>query len=96
MATNTQANRRSVKGKKIGYRTNNPQIKLEVIREVNGYLALDFSHTKYSGKATITVKIDGLDRKFYRHDLDDRKATLGKKKGESDAMDYTQRLFRRS
>ena len=57
---------------------------------------LDFSHTKYSGKATITVKIDGLDRKFYRHDLDDRKATLGKKKGESDAMDYTQRLFRRS
>ena len=94
MATNTQAKRRSVKGKKIGYRTNNPQIKLEVIREVNGYL--DFSHTKYSGKATITVKIDGLDRKFYRHDLDDRKATLGKKKGESDAMDYTQRLFRRS
>ena len=93
MATNTQAKRRSVKGKKIGYRTNNPQIKLEVIREVNGYLALDFSHTKYSGKATITVKIDGLDRKFYRHDLDDRKIH---KKGESDAMDYTQRLFRRS
>ena len=93
MATDTQAKRRSIKGKKIGYRTNNPQIKLEVIREVNGYLALDFSHTKYSGKATITVKIDGLDRKFYRHDLDDRKIH---KKGESDAMDYTQRLFRRS
>tara|TARA_R100000426_G_C4757906_1_gene85935 strand:+ start:266 stop:547 length:282 start_codon:yes stop_codon:yes gene_type:complete len=93
MATDIQAKRRSIKGKKIGYRTNNPQIKLEVIREVNGYLALDFSHTKYSGKATITVKIDGLDRKFYRHDLDDRKIH---KKGESDAMDYTQRLFRRS
>jgi len=93
MATDTQAKRRSIKGIKIGYRTNNPQIKLEVIREVNGYLALDFSHTKYSGKATITVKIDGLDRKFYRHDLDDRKIH---KKGESDAMDYTQRLFRRS
>ncbi len=93
MATDTQAKRRSIKGKKIGYRTNNPQIKLEVIRESNGYLALDFSHTKYSGKATITVKIDGLDRKFYRHDLDDRKIH---KKGESDAMDYTQRLFRRS
>ena len=93
MATDIQAKRRSIKGKKIGYRTNNPQIKLEVIRESNGYLALDFSHTKYSGKATITVKIDGLDRKFYRHDLDDRKIH---KKGESDAMDYTQRLFRRS
>ena len=73
MATDVQAKRRLVQGKKVNYRTNNPQLKLDVIRESSGYLLLDFTHTKYSGKATIKVKIDGLDRKFYRHELDDRK-----------------------
>jgi|TARA_R100001463_G_scaffold2092_3_gene8960 hypothetical protein len=73
MATDVQAKRRLVQGKKINYRTNNPQVTLEVMRETNGYLLLDFTHSKYSGKATIKVKIDGLDKKFYRHYLDDRK-----------------------
>tara|TARA_R100001460_G_scaffold52499_2_gene91342 strand:+ start:253 stop:486 length:234 start_codon:yes stop_codon:yes gene_type:complete len=73
MATDVQAKRRLVQGKKINYKTNNPQVTLEVMRETNGYLLLDFTHSKYSGKATIKVKIDGLDKKFYRHYLDDRK-----------------------
>ena len=81
MATDVQAKRRSTQGKRIGYRTNNPQIKLEGIRESNGYLLLDFSSTKYSGKATIRVKVDGLDKKFYRHYLDDRKNHTWLKEG---------------
>lgn len=81
MATERLAKRRSIQGKRIGYRTNNPQIKLEVIRESNGYLLLDFSSTKYSGRATIRVKVDGLDKKFYRHYLDDRKNHTWSKEG---------------
>jgi len=60
-------------GRKVQYRTNDPRVTLETIREQQGYLLLDFSHTKYLGKETLRVKIDGMDRRFYQRYLFERK-----------------------
>ena len=68
-----QQKRRMTVGRKVQYRTNDPRVTLERIREQQGYLLLDFSHTKYLGKETLRVKIDGMDRRFYERYLFERK-----------------------
>jgi len=68
-----QQKRRMTVGRKVQYRTNDPRVTLETIREQQGYLLLDFSHTKYLGKETLRVKIDGMDRRFYQRYLFERK-----------------------
>ena len=68
-----QQKRRMTVGRNIQYRTNDPRVTLERIREQQGYLLLDFSHKKYLGKETLKVKIDGMDRRFYERHLFERK-----------------------
>mgnify|MGYP003111491838 FL=1 len=68
-----QQKRRMTVGRNVQYRTNDPRVTLERIREQQGYLLLDFSHKKYLGKETLKVKIDGMDRRFYERDLFERK-----------------------
>ena len=68
-----QQKRRMTVGRNIQYRTNDPRVRLERIREQQGYLLLDFSHKKYLGKETLKVKIDGMDRRFYERHLFERK-----------------------
>ena len=70
---NEQQKRRMTVGRNIQYRTNDPRVTLERIREQQGYLLLDFSHKKYLGKETLKVKIDGMDRRFYERYLFERK-----------------------
>ena len=79
MTSGVQQKRRMIVGRKLNYRTNDPRVKLEALREQQGYLLLDFSHNKYLGKETLRVKIDGMDRRFYERYLFERKL---KQKGE--------------
>ena len=46
---NEQQKRRMTVGRNVQYRTNDPRVTLERIREQQGYLLLDFSHKKYLG-----------------------------------------------
>lgn len=79
MTSEAQQKRRMTVGRNVQYRTNDPRVTLERIREQQGYLLLDFSHTKYLGKETLRVKIDGMDRRFYDRYLFERKLS---QKGE--------------
>jgi hypothetical protein len=52
MTSGVQEKRRMIVGRNLKYKTNDPRVTLERIREQQGYLLLDFSHTKYLGKET--------------------------------------------
>ena len=73
MTSGVQQKRRMIVGRKLKYKTNDPRVTLETLREQQGYLLLDFSHKKYLGKETLKVKIDGMDRRFYERHLFERK-----------------------
>ena len=73
MTSGVQEKRRKIVGRKIKYKTNDPRVTLQTIREQQGYLLLDFTHSKYLGKETLKVKIDGMDRRFYERYLFERK-----------------------
>jgi hypothetical protein len=73
MTSGVQQKRRMIVGRKLRYKTNDPRVTLEALREQQGYLLLDFSHNKYLGKETLRVKIDGMDRRFYERYLFERK-----------------------
>ena len=79
MTSGVQEKRRMTVGRKLKYKTNDPRVTLETIREQQGYLLLDFSHKKYYGKETLRVKIDGMDRRFYERYLFEKKLS---QKGE--------------
>ena len=50
MTSGVQQKRRMIVGRKLRYKTNDPRVTLEALREQQGYLLLDFSHNKYLGK----------------------------------------------
>lgn len=73
MTSGVQQKRRRIIGRNIKYKTNDPRVTLQAIREQQGYLLLDFTHSKYLGKETLRVKIDGMDRRFYERYLFEKK-----------------------
>jgi|TARA_B100001059_G_C17593458_1_gene455865 hypothetical protein len=79
MTSGVQEKRRMIVGRNLKYKTNDPRVTLQRIREQQGYLLLDFTHTKYLGKETLRVKIDGMDRRFYQRYLSERKIDDNKK-----------------
>ena len=69
--TEQQEIRRITHGRKINYQTNNPDLILHAIREVNGCLWFDFIHKKKCGKVTQKLLYQGVPDLFWRGTKED-------------------------
>jgi len=64
--TEQQKIRRMTHGRKINYQTNDPDLILHAIREVNGCIWFDFIHKKKCGKVTQRLFYYDVPNMFWR------------------------------
>jgi len=74
--TEQQEIRRITHGRKINYQTNNPDLILHAIREVNGCLWFDFIHKNKCGKVTQKLLYQDVPDLFWRGTKEEYKKFL--------------------